>query len=414
MTSIAQVPTTTNNFKTSSALQAKRHNVSSVTSGQQGASDPNEARYWTEKLGLGSGKFDSSNKKYAHSRSVELQSIGASMAHQVLFGPPLSTSKQPLAVIGGPRVGLYGTSSTSSFNRAISRSVASPFESTIEPDRNVQTGGHLSLCGSFRNDCRLLAVGTDVGEIRVCDVTMRSTLSTMTANKLPVRSVEWFSNGQNILSAGDDAVCRVWDLGSTEKSKPQLTLVGHGDVIRCTALWQASQLNAGKSEWKQLAFTGSYDHTVRVWNVEDVSSKTKEDRCISILSHDEPVEALCLMESHNPKVPVWLLSAGGRTIRVWNPVTGQCFASVATHHRKTITSLLAVIRTDVEEDKSKTLLWRILSSSLDGVMQFHSWDSKTGSVEHLYSTNLNLAISCVSTDIAGDRFAIGTTDGRSF
>lgn len=412
MTSIAQAPTTTNNFKTSSTLQVKRHNVASVTSGQQGASDPNEARYWTQKLGLGSGKFDSSNKKYAHPRNVNLQPVRASMAHQVIFGPPLSTSKQPLAVIGGPRVGLYGTSATSSFHRSIARSVASPFESTIEPDRNVQTGGNLSLCGSFRNDGRLLAVGTDVGEIRVCDVTMRSTLSTMTANKLPVRSVEWFRNGQNILAGGDDGVGRVWDLSSTNKSKPQLTLIGHGDVVRCTALWQTSELKDDRSEWKQLAFTGSYDHTIRVWNVENVSSAIEEDRCISILSHDEPVESMCLMESNNPKVPVWLVSAGGTAIRVWNPVTGQCFASVSTRHRKTITSLLAVIRSNENEDKTKTLSWRILSSSLDGVMQFHSWDSESGSLEHLYSTNVNLSVTCVSTDNSGDRFAIGTSDGK--
>ncbi|KAL3939870.1 MAG: hypothetical protein SGBAC_005474 [Bacillariaceae sp.] len=412
MTSIAQAPTATNTFKTSSTLQAKRHNVASVTSGQQGASDPNEARYWTQKLGLGSGKFDSSNKKYAHPRNVNLQPVHASMTHQLLFGPPLSTSKQPLAVIGGPRVGLYGTSATSSFNRSIARSVASPFESTIEPDRNVQTGGNLSLCGSFRNDGRLLAIGTDVGEIRVCDVTMRSTLSTMTANKLPVRSVKWFRNGQDILAVGDDGVGRVWDLSSTDKSKPQLTLIGHGDVVRCSALWQTSESKDERSEWKQLAFTGSYDHTIRVWNVENVSSAIDEDRCISILSHDEPVESMCLMESNNPKVPVWLVSAGGTRLRVWNPVTGLCFASVSTHHRKTITSLLAVVRSNENEDKTKTLSWRILSSSLDGVMQFHSWDSESGSLEHLYSTNVNLSVTCVSTDNSGDRFAIGTSDGK--
>lgn len=411
MTSIAQAPTTTNNFKTSNTLQSKRHNVSSITAGQQGASDPNEARYWTQKYGLGSGKFDSSNKKHAHPRNVNLQPIRASMAHQVLFGPSLSTSKQPLAVIGGPRVGLYGTSATSSFHRALVRSTASPFESTIEPDRNVQTGGNLALCGSFRNDGRLLAVGTDAGEIRVCDVTMRSTLSTMTANKLPVRSVEWFKNGQNILAVGDDGVGRIWDLGSTDKSEPLLSLIGHGDVVRCSALWQTS-LKAGESEWKQLVFTGSYDHTVRVWNVENISSDTEEDRCISILPHDQPVESICLLESNNPKVPVWLLSASGTTIRVWNPVTGQCFATISTHHRKTITGVMAVIRTNENEDKTKTLCWRILSSSLDGVMQFHSWDSKTGTLEHLYSTNLNLSITCVSTDNSGDCFAIGTSDGK--
>jgi U3 small nucleolar RNA-associated protein 15 len=413
MTTILQASSTTNDFKSSSTLQAKRHTVASVTLGQKGTSDPNEARYWTQKLGLGSSQYDTSKNRFAHPRSLNLQPVRAAMVHKVLFGPPLSSTRQPLAVVGGPRVGLYGTGATSAFNRALARNTTSPFEkNSVDPDRQVQTGGRLALCGAFRNDGRLLAVGTDVGEIRVCDVTMRSTLSTLSASKLPVRSVEWFRNGQNILSGGDDAIGRVWDLSSTQKGKPLLKLVGHGDVIRCTALWQKPTTKATSTEWSQLAMTGSYDHTIRVWNVQDVQAKLQEDRCIAVLSHDAPVEALCLMESENPKVPVWLLSAGGRTIKVWNPVTGQCLATVSTHHRKTITSLLAVVRSNENEDKSMTVAWRILTSSLDGVLQFHSWDAAAGALEHLYSTKLDESITCVASDESGDRFAIGTTNGN--
>lgn len=412
MTTIIQASSTTNGFKSSSTLQAKRHTVASVTLGQTGTSDPNEARYWTQKLGLGSSQYDTSKKKFAHPRSLTLQPVRAAMVHNVLFGPPLSSTRQPLAVVGGPRVGLYGTSATSAFNRALARNTTSPFGNSVDPDRQVQTGGHLALCGAFRNDGRLLAVGTDVGEVRVCDVTMRSTLSTLRANKLPVRSVAWFRNGQNILTGGDDAVGRIWDLSSTEKAKPTLSLVGHGDAIRCTALWQKPKTEFSSTEWSQLAITGSYDHTIRVWNVASIQSGMDEYRCIGVLSHDAPVEALCLMKSNDPKVPVWLLSAGGRTIKVWNPVTGQCCGTVSTHHRKTITGLLAVLRSNEAEDKTKTLAWRILTSSLDGVLQFHSWDATTGVLEHLYSTKLDESITCVASDEAGDRLAIGTTNGN--
>lgn len=412
MTTILQPTTTTNGFKSSSTLQAKRHAAASVTLGEKGTSDQNEARYWTQKLGLGSSQYDTSKRRFAQPRSVTLEPVVASMTHQVLFGPPLSTSRPPLAVVGGPRVSLYGTGTASAFNRALARSKPSPFDNNIEPDRKVQTGGHLALCGAFRNDGRLLAVGTDVGEIRVCDVTMRSTLSTLSANKLPVRSIEWFRDGQHFLSGGDDAIGRVWELSSTDKGKPMLTLVGHGDVIRCTALWQRPQAATKSNEWNQLAMTGSYDHTIRIWNVQDVDQDLQEDRCLAVLSHGEPVECLCLMDSENEKVPVWLLSAGGRFIKVWNPVTGQCLFTVSTQHRKTITSILGVIRSNENEDKSKTLSWRILSSSLDGVLQFHSWDASTGVMDHLYSTKLDESISSVASDKSGDRFAIGTTTGN--
>merc|ERR1711865_393895 len=118
-----------------------------------------------------------------------------------------------------------------------------------EPDRSVQTGGNLALGAAFRNDGRLLAVGTDAGEARICDVTMRSTLTTFSTKSL-------------------------------------VELIGHGDVIRCTALWQenkkqiastASISTSAQQEWKELAVTGSYDHTVRVWNVQNIIEPTYDN-----------------------------------------------------------------------------------------------------------------------------------------
>ena len=386
-----------------------------MTLGQKGLSDPNEARYWTQKLGLGSSQYETSKRRFAHPRSVKLPPVRASIVQQVLFGPPLNTKHPALAIVSGPRVSLYGTAPSSAFNRALNRNTPSPFGNSVDPDRQVQTGGHLALCGSFRNDGRLLAVGTDAGEVRVCDVTMRATLSTFTASKLPVRSVEWFRNGQHILAAGDDGAARIWDLSSTNKGKPTLTMMGHGDVIRCTAIWQGSESSAS-TEWTQLVMTGSYDHTIRVWNVKDIDQGMEEgDRCLAVLSHGSPVEALCLMKSEDPKVPVWLLSAGGTTIKVWNPVTGHCFSTISTQHRKTITGLLAIIRSNFDEgdqNKPKSSSWRILTSSLDGLLQFHSWDATTGMLDHLYSTKLDDSITCVAADRTCDRIAIGTTSGE--
>lgn len=114
-----------------------------------------------------------------------------------------------------------------------------------------------------------------------------------------------------------------------------VTLAGHGDVIRCMALWEDKKSDC---EWKRLAMTGSYDHSIRVWNVQDIDkadNKGKENRCISILSHGAPMEAVCLMKSDDRDVPVWLLSAGGTVIKVWNPITGHCQATITTQHRKT-------------------------------------------------------------------------------
>ena len=485
--------TTTTEFKSSATLQSKRPKISSVLdleffdpSSSSAASrlgddnkittvvDPNEARYWTQKFGLGKrgGRFDAAKRKFAHPRSITLRPShggrGSSIVHQVLFGPPPGSDKatssltvtnykisqSPLAVVGGPRVCLYGTNPLSPFIRSLSRHSTTTSiggttfggdgddsNNSVDPDRSVQTGGNLALCGSYRNDGRLLAVGTDAGDVRVCDVTMRATLATFAPssrggsrlNGLPMRAVQWFRNGQYILSGGDDGQARVWDLGGasatgTTNSKPLVTLIGHGDAIRCAVLFQQrlSKKEKSNSEWAQLAMTGSYDHTIRVWNIQDISmpagsgqQEEMTDRCVAVLSHGSPVEALCLMKSDNPDVPVWLVSAGGTTMKVWNPVTGECLSTVTTQHRKTITSLVAVPRShpvtsmDGTGNKERMLSWRILTSGLDGLLQFHSWDSITGSVQHLYSTKIHeSSITSVVMDEQGDRIAIGLASGH--
>jgi U3 small nucleolar RNA-associated protein 15 len=442
-TTILTEPPSSRRFKTTSSLQTKRYTASSVTAGQEGFSDINEARYWTQKLGLGkSNKCDTVKAKFAHPKGLRIPPVRSAVTQQVLFGPLLTSKHPPFAVVSGPRVNLYATTSsagTSLFVRALNQSgkkkgygsnsndtseTTSLFGSdddpsinhNVEPDRMVQTGGNLALCASFRNDGRLLAVGTDAGEIRVCDVSMRSTLTTFRATTFAVRSLQWFRNGQNILAAGDDATVRIWNLSSTEKEKPTLTLAGHGDVVRCTALWQPSRNiqkpdSASTLEW---AITGSYDHTIRIWNIQNVEEQMEESRCLAVLTHGDPVEAVCLLKSENSDVPLWLLSAGGTAIKVWNPQSGQCISTVSTFHRKTITGMISVLRTNFDEDdqKTKQIAMRILSTGLDGVIQFHSWDPKTGAVKHLYSTKLQASITSVASDKDGDRLAFGTVSGE--
>ena len=413
----------TRDYKTSSSLQTKRHTAASVTLGQEGFADTNEARYWTQKLGIGNSKkyHAPSNQKHAFVRQLYIPPFHRreAIAQQVLFGPKLASKHPPFAVVSGPRVNLYGTSTTgSAFVRALHQSGSANENSItrdLDPDRSVQTGGNVALCGAFRNDGRLIAVGTNAGEARVCDVSMRATLTTFSANSFPIRSLQWFKNGQYMFAGGDDGVARIWNLGSTEKKKPMVALVGHGDVIRCTALWQETK---NKAEWNQLGVTGSYDHTVRVWNVDNVDAKDvaekTEGRCLATLNHGYPVESVCFLESSNNQVPVWLLSAGGTIVKVWNPLSGQCFGTFKTHHRKTVTSVLSVLRTNYDDDetKKKNVFMRLLTASLDGVVQIHCWDAATGQLGHLYSTKLADSITSVAADKTGDRFAFGTISGH--
>jgi len=392
-------------FKSSAALQTKIPSVASVTLGLTGTSDPGEARFWTQKFGLGNA-FSGPQPKHSHPQSLQFKANSNSIVHAVVFGPPAFGSTAPLAVVSGPRVSLYGGTSVSPFARALSRSST---QEELAADRQVVTGGNPALCAAYRADGRLIAVGTDVGEVRVCDATSRATLCTFKPQGgHAVRTVSWMRSGKQVLSGGDDGVLRLWNLSqaTTTDSSAELTLRGHGDAIRCAAIWQPRSTT---STWKELAMTGSYDNTIRVWNLENPNEGDQnKDRCLAVLSHGAPVEALLLMQNDENKDAPWLLSAGGTQIKVWNPISGICVLTVNTQHSKAITSLVAMTR---KEGEAQTPSWRILTTGLDGLIRIHTWSSTKGELRHIHGIKLAHPVTSLAFNEISSRLAIGTTTG---
>ena len=416
---------TTTPFKPSVQLQTKIATSKSVASSlPDSTSNASEARYWAEKFGLGGNP---SVKKYAHFRQVQLEAGSSAIVHQLLFGPTSSNSLQakqaPLATVCGPRVRLYGTTPQSSIHRILARhSTQAPHKiETAEADRQVQTAGYLALGASFRNDGRLLAIATENGQIRVADTTSRATLCTwQTQSRLPVRAVQWFRDGQHVLAAGDDGLLTVWRLkqqGAVGGAiAPTITCAGHGDSIRCAALWQIPAKTKHSWPVSAMAATGSYDHTIRLWKMDDVQDTDtpvdNQDRCRGVLSHGSPVEAILWLRSTDPLVPVWLLSAGGTTIKVWNPLSGLCVSTISTQHRKTITCLLSIPRKDYSDTGSGVSLHnRVLTGGIDGLLRVHAWDDRNGTLEHLHGINLKVAITALAATTSANRIAIATVDG---
>jgi len=405
MSTITTARTTTNEFKSSLNLQTKKPTAKSVASSLPGAaSQISEARYWAESFGLGSRQ--GALKQYAHSRQVILQAASAAVVHDLVFGVS-DRSVVPLAVASGPRVRLYGTTPQSSFQKSLSKHSREASNLEIECDRQVPTGGHLALAVAFRQDGQLLAVATDHGQIRIANATSRATLVTFQA-RLAIRAIRWFRDGQHLLSAGDDAILRIWQLASqTSGQQAVLELPGHGDAIRCAKLWQASSLKSTNHTYKTLGFTGSYDHTVRIWNLDDLETDDVENRCLAVLSHGAPVEALLVMPSSDATIPCWLISAGGTHIKVWNPLSGTCVCTIPAQHRKTISSLLSIPRIR----NNQAMEMRIVTAGLDGLLRIHAWNSETGVLEHLHGIKLSVAITSLAVNESGDRLAIGTVDG---
>ena len=399
-----------NNIKSVLSVRTKKATSAAIASSLPGAvSNTAEARYWAEKYGL--GRVSSKVPQFAHPRKAKLRASSAAIVHGLEFGPPAFSHVSPLAVVSGPRVRLYGTNPQSSLHRALQNHANGMKEmDNIDADRQVQTGGSLALAAAYRNDGRLIAVATDNGQVRVADATTRATFCTFSSpNNLPVRAVSWFRDGQKIFAAGDDAVARVWSVSeeSLSSNAGKIELKGHGDAIRCAQLWIPSAKSSKSWPYKALGFTGSYDHTIRIWKLED-DIAVGEDRCLSVLSHEAPVEALLLMPSTNPHVPVWLISAGGTHIKVWNPITGACVCKTLSRHRKTITSLVAVPRTNADLN---TIQMRVITAGLDALLRIHSWNSYTGQLEHLHGVSTPLPITALAFSESQNRLALGTVEG---
>lgn len=347
--------------------------------------------------------------------------------------PPHEKYNKQMAVSSGPRVSLYPLSSQK-LNSGLRN---------IEPDRNISLSD-VALCTSYRADGRLLAIGIADGSIRVVDIVTKATLKTFIPNethhnrkasKSGTRSVMWWRDGKTLTSAGDDGLLRVWGLSMDKK--PLLELRGHGDTIRCCTQVKTNQ-------GRVLAVSGSYDHTIRIWDLSrgiekrtDVqeSMNQEDDFCVTVLDHGSPVEeVLVLPTKDNTNEELFILSAGGTSIKMWNALTGALISSIESH-AKTISTLFLVSPAqlnastgDGESKRAGDDDYRLLSGGIDGLLRIYSISLKNLSSEvegnMLTDDNNNIGrlkpihgikhknpITHISMTPDGMRLIVGTSDG---
>lgn len=150
----------------------------------------------------------------------------------------------------------------------------------------------------------------------------------------------------HVFSGGDDAVVRYWDVAT---ETPLLDLAGHRDYVRS---------GDGSPVSDDMFVSGSYDHTVRVWDVRISNSAASA----MTVNHGKPVEDVLFLPSGG-----LVATAGGNCVKIWDLIGGGKLLYSMESHNKTVTSI-CVGKID-KESGNEAQQYRLLSVSLDGYMK---------------------------------------------
>ena len=240
----------------------------------------------------------------------------------------------------------------------------------------------------FRKDGKLAGAGCDNGLVRVFNAATRAPMRQFRLHAAPVHVVRFGADGQSLFSASDDKTARLMDISAGAELA---CARGHTDYVRAGA-----QAVTGPSLW----VTGSYDQTVKLWDMRAsgrASSSSSAGRrgsgveCAMTMNHGAPVSAcVCL-----PGGSV-LVTAGGNELKVWDLTAGGRLLNTVSAHQKSITTLCLTAQGD-----------RLLSGGLDGHVKVYS----VGDVTPLYGMKHGGAITALAIAPDLSRLVVGTADG---
>jgi len=225
----------------------------------------------------------------------------------------------------------------------------------------------------LRSDGKLVAAGGENGIVQIFDAGSRSLLRQMTLHKRPVHSVTFAHDKLHLLSAGDDATVRWWDVASGNQLA---RLDGHTDYVRTAALSPQSE---------ELIATGGYDHMCKLWDV-------RSNEQVASFDHGLPIESIAFFPSES-----LILTAGGQKICCWD-ISSRRMLHQFQAHQKTV-SVVKILQAEDE--------LRVMTGSLDGnIKVFDPATFKT-----VYSCKYHAPV--MSLDLAPDAstLAVGLADG---
>ncbi|KAJ8263113.1 hypothetical protein COCON_G00155700 [Conger conger] len=188
--------------------------------------------------------------------------------------------KTPIQIKEFGAVSAIDFSPLSPYNYAVTAStrihIYGPYSQ--EPVKTFTRFKDTAYSGRFRADGRLLVAGSEDCVVRLFDISGRVALRMFRGHSKAVHLTDFTSDGFRIISGSDDYTCRLWDIPNSVELN---SYSEHTDYVRCGT---TSKLNP------DLFITGSYDHTVKVFD-------SRTDRSVMSMDHSQPVESVLLFPS---------------------------------------------------------------------------------------------------------------------
>uniref|UniRef100_UPI00358E4862 U3 small nucleolar RNA-associated protein 15 homolog isoform X1 n=2 Tax=Myxine glutinosa TaxID=7769 RepID=UPI00358E4862 len=297
---------------------------------------------------LGGGTSPESTFWRSYKSPVDIKEYGA-VTH-IDFSP---VPPHPFAVTASTRIHVYG-------------------QNARTPERTYSRFRDVAHCGVFRHDGRLLVAGSNDAVVRLFDMNGRAALRSFSGHTRAVHAVSFLAGGLKVLSASDDNSVCLWDIATSAKLG---VFAEHSDYVRTAC---ASRFNSN------LFLTGSYDHSVRIFDA-------REGKTILTVDHGHPVESVLLLPSEGI-----FISAGGRHVKVWDTKLGGRLLTCIRGHHKTVTKLALNGAGN-----------RLLVSSLDRHVKVY--DTTNYKIVHSFDYPASVLSAAISADDA--TLAVGMTNG---
>ena len=161
---------------------------------------------------------------------------------------------------------------------------------------------------AFSPDSKILASGSEDGNLYLWDVETGRKLKTLTEDAKNIFSVAFSSDRKTLASGNAGNTIRLWDIATGEKLK---TLIGHTNWVFSVAFSPDGQTLA----------SGSWDHTIRLWDTATGQQmKVLTGHTLTVWSVAFSPDGLTLASGSQDK-----------TIRLWNIATGAHIATLTGH-----------------------------------------------------------------------------------